>query len=232
MTDNNKLMWLQVSQAAASAIGNVISTRAQGKANIAHNNALLAQLGKSLNEINLQRAQTIQKTNAALFNIDVAKGQTQSQVQLQAAASGTMGASVKDAVSTVNTVYDRQTANAYAQYQSQMEAYRLSILKAGDDTANSMVGTTKVDMGLAVLGSVANTLGQAAANAASGKDGSSGDTSSDESAPAPVTAAVGSDPIPVSKSTPTVQDYNYDLWGNQSSGTGTQSYSSWKSYLG
>lgn len=216
-------MWLQVMQAAASAIGQVQSAKAQGKAMKAQNNALLAQLGKSLNEVNLQRAQTIQQTNAALFNIDVAKGQAQSQVQLQAAASGTMGASVKDAVSTVNNAYDRQTANAYSQYQSQMEAYRLNILKMGEDTANSMVGNTRVSMGLALLGSIAAPLGQAAANYASGQ------YSSTAQAPAPITAAAGSDPITPAQTAPVKADFNYDLWGNR--GGSSPSYSSWKSYL-
>ena len=99
---------------------------------------MIQQTAKQLNDIALQRAQSRDRTEVSLFNIQQQKLQAQSQVGLQAAASGTMGASVKDAVATVNTVAGRQEASVRDQQATQEEGLRLMTDKAVDSGLASM----------------------------------------------------------------------------------------------
>lgn len=128
-------MWGTIALLAGQTL---LGTNTQDKVAMAQNKATMSQLGKQINQINLQRAQSLQQTSAALYNIDQAAGQGQSQVQLQSAASGTMGASVQDAVATINSQADAQRASAYRQESAQMESYRLATASAVDSAHASM----------------------------------------------------------------------------------------------
>ena len=128
-------MWWAVSALAGSKL---LGADAQIEVSKARNKAVIQQTAKQLNDIALQRAQSRDRTEVALFNIQQQKLQAQSQVGLQAAASGTMGASVKDAVATVSTVADRQESGIRAQQTTQEEGYRMMVDKAVDSGLANM----------------------------------------------------------------------------------------------
>lgn len=122
-------MWYMVASQAAQTIFN---TRAQNKLAEAQNKVLAQQTAKQLNDIAIQRAMSRDRTETALFNIKQGQLQAQSQVGLQAAASGTMGASVRDAVSTVNVIADRQESSVRQQQASQEAGFELLTNKIMD----------------------------------------------------------------------------------------------------
>lgn len=124
--------------AAALAGSKLLGAGAQIEVSKARNKAVIQQTAKQLNDIALQRAQSRDRTEVALFNIQQQKLQAQSQVGLQAAASGTMGASVKDAVATVNTVAGRQESSIRDQQATQEEGYRMMVDKAVDSGLANM----------------------------------------------------------------------------------------------
>lgn len=128
-------MWWAVAALAGSKL---LGAGAQIEVSKARNKAVIQQTAKQLNDIALQRAQSRDRTEVALFNIQQQKLQAQSQVGLQAAASGTMGASVKDAVATVSTVADRQESGIRAQQTTQEEGYRMMVDKAVDSGLANM----------------------------------------------------------------------------------------------
>lgn len=128
-------MWWAVAALAGSKL---LGAGAQIEVSKARNKAVIQQTAKQLNDIALQRAQSRDRTEVALFNIQQQKLQAQSQVGLQAAASGTMGASVKDAVATVNTVAGRQESSIRDQQATQEEGYRMMVDKAVDSGLANM----------------------------------------------------------------------------------------------
>lgn len=164
-------MWWMV---AAMAAKTVLGQSAQIEVSKARNKAVIQQTAKQLNDIALQRAQSRDRTEVSLFNIQQQKLQAQSQVGLQAAASGTMGASVKDAVATVNTVAGRQEASVRDQQATQEEGFRLMTDKAVDSGLVNMDMEDPYDnMFNSLLSVGASAVGQYAGNAASSTDSGS-----------------------------------------------------------
>ncbi|ALO80734.1 hypothetical protein RCIP0044_00051 [Klebsiella phage RCIP0044] len=164
-------MWWMVAAMAAKA---VLGQSAQIEVSKARNKAVIQQTAKQLNDIALQRAQSRDRTEVSLFNIRQQKLQAQSQVGLQAAASGTMGASVKDAVATVNTVAGRQEASVRDQQATQEEGFRLMTDKAVDSgLANMDMEDPYDNMFNSLLSVGASAVGQYAGNAASSTDSGS-----------------------------------------------------------
>ncbi|AOT23876.1 internal virion protein [Klebsiella phage KP-Rio/2015] len=189
-------MWWMVAAMAAKA---VLGQGAQIEVSKARNKAVIQQTAKQLNDIALQRAQSRDRTEVSLFNIQQQKLQAQSQVGLQAAASGTMGASVKDAVATVNTVAGRQEASVRDQQATQEEGFRLMTEKAVDSGLANMDMEDPYDKMFNSLLSVgASAAGQYAGNAASSTDSGS------------VSAGSGATAIQSTAS-------SYDLWGSKGS---------------
>ena len=181
--------------AAALAGSKLLGAGAQIEVSKARNKAVIQQTAKQLNDIALQRAQSRDRTEVALFNIQQQKLQAQSQVGLQAAASGTMGASVKDAVATVNTVADRQVSGIRSQQATQEEGYRMMVDKAVDSGLANMDLESGYDkMFNAALGFGGQLLGQYIGNELSKSTPDSTDT-------APEPAADNS--------------FLYDLWGSK-----------------
>jgi hypothetical protein len=159
---------------AAMAAKTVLGQGAQIEVSKARNKAVIQQTAKQLNDIALQRAQSRDRTEVSLFNIQQQKLQAQSQVGLQAAASGTMGASVKDAVATVNTVAGRQEASVRDQQATQEEGFRLMTDKAVDSgLANMDMEDPYDNMFNSLLSVGASAVGQYAGNAASSTDSGS-----------------------------------------------------------
>ncbi len=164
-------MWWMV---AAMAAKTVLGQSAQVEVSKARNKAVIQQTAKQLNDIALQRAQSRDRTEVSLFNIQQQKLQAQSQVGLQAAASGTMGASVKDAVATVNTVAGRQEAGVRDQQATQEEGFRLMTDKAVDSgLANMDMEDPYDNMFNSLLSVGASAVGRYAGNAASSTDSGS-----------------------------------------------------------
>lgn len=187
-------MWWMVAAMAAKA---VLGQGAQIEVSKARNKAVIQQTAKQLNDIALQRAQSRDRTEVSLFNIQQQKLQAQSQVGLQAAASGTMGASVKDAVATVNTVAGRQEASVRDQQATQEEGFRLMTEKAVDSGLANMDMEDPYDkMFNSMLSVGASAAGQYAGNAASSFD-SGGATAGSGAAATQNTAS------------------SYDLWGSK-----------------
>lgn len=187
-------MWWMVAAMAAKA---VLGQGAQIEVSKARNKAVIQQTAKQLNDIALQRAQSRDRTEVSLFNIQQQKLQAQSQVGLQAAASGTMGASVKDAVATVNTVAGRQEASVRDQQVTQEEGFRLMTEKAVDSGLANMDMEDPYDkMFNSMLSVGASAAGQYAGNAASSFD-SGGATAGSGAAATQNTAS------------------SYDLWGSK-----------------
>lgn len=196
-------MWWVVSAMAAKAI---MGQSAQIELSKERNKAVIQQTAKQLNDIALQRAQSRDRTEVSLFNIQQQKLQAQSQVGLQASASGTMGASVKDAVATINTVAGRQESGVRSKQATQEEGFRLMTEKAVDDGIANMDMEDPYDkMFNAALNVGASAAGQYAGNAASSAGGAaaaSGSASAGTGAMATQNAAS-----------------SYDLWGSKSNST-------------
>lgn len=187
-------MWWMVAAMAAKA---VLGQGAQIEVSKARNKAVIQQTAKQLNDIALRRAQSRDRTEVSLFNIQQQRLQAQSQVGLQAAASGTMGASVKDAVATVNTVAGRQEAGVRDQQATQEEGFRLMTEKAVDSGLANMDMEDPYDkMFNSMLSVGASAAGQYAGNAASSFD-SGGATAGSGAAATQNTAS------------------SYDLWGSK-----------------
>lgn len=187
-------MWWMV---AAMAAKTVLGQGAQIEVSKARNKAVIQQTAKQLNDIALQRAQSRGRTEVSLFNIQQQRLQAQSRVGLQAAASGTMGASVKDAVATVNTVAGRQEASVRDQQATQEEGFRLMTDKAVDSgLANMDMEDPYDNMFNSLLSVGASAVGQYAGNAASS-------TGSGSSTP-------GSGAAATQNTAP-----SYDLWGSK-----------------
>ena len=201
-------MWGTVALLAGQAL---LGTNSQTKVAEAQNKAAMAQLGKQMNELHLQRSQVIQQTSDALFNLDIQTDQAQGQAQLNAAASGTMGASVKDAVSTINTVADANKAGINRQLDASLSQNARNVYAAVDSAHNSMDWESGADkMWNNVLSASGKLVGQAAASAFDGTVGTKIGTS-------------------IGHAWDAAADFGVDAWNK--SGVGDV-VSSWKSYLG
>ena len=205
-------MWWVVAAMAAKA---VLGAGSEMKASKAQNTAAMTQLAKGVTQINLNRTASRQRTAQALYNTQLQADQVRSQIGLQAAASDTIGASVQDAVSTVNVQEDRQTSSINKQQAQTEEQLRLQVDRAIDDTSARMdweSGSDKLWNGLLSMGG--QMAGQYAGGAMSSLGSSSGEPSG-------------------STNTQSTNSTGYDLWGSQGSSSGNNGQvQSWKSYLG
>lgn len=204
-------MWWVVAAMAAKA---VLGAGSEMKASKAQNTAAMTQLAKGVTQINLNRTASRQRTAQALYNTQLQADQVRSQIGLQSAASDTIGASVQDAVSTVNIQEDRQTSSINRQQAQTEEQLRLQVDRAIDDTSARMdweSGSDKLWNGLLSMGG--QMAGQYAGGAMSSLGSSSGGSG-------------GSTEPQSTNST------GYDLWGSQGSGGNSGQVQSWKSYLG
>lgn len=143
---------LSAVQAGSSFLSNTMQGSAADSLAKSKNTALQNQLGQQINQLMLQRTAERQATSASLFNIDVAKDTAASQVALQAAASGTIGASVQDAVSTVNTIADSQVAAVKSAQAAQEESILQQVKSATYNAGQGMTSESSVTAGLGKWG--------------------------------------------------------------------------------
>lgn len=191
--------------AAALAGSKLLGAGAQIEVSKARNKAVIQQTAKQLNDIALQRAQSRDRTEVSLFNIQQQKLQAQSQVGLQAASSGTTGASVKDAVATVNTVAGRQEASVRYQQATQEEGLRMLVDKTVDSGLANMDMESGYDkMFNAALSFGGQILGQYVGNKLS-------ETTPEPSASNSASAGSGAMAAQNAAS-------SYDLWGSKGGG--------------
>lgn len=162
---------VQGAQAAKSAS---MQSVAQNKMVSAYNSKVMQSTMDQVTEINLQRAQQRQQTTAAMYNAGLQGQSARDQVTLQAAASDTIGASVSDAIQTVNQKQDQATGSARDQFSRAIEQSNLMIKKTVGDGSASMrdavddKGTQILNQaGMSAAGSV---LGYFAGQMASGTD--------------------------------------------------------------
>lgn len=162
-------MWSVVAGVAAKSLLGGFDAGSQIKTQIAQSKATQAQLAKGISQINLQRSQSRTATNSALFNVKQQKQQALSQVGLQAAASDTIGASVKDAVATVNVTSARADASVRGNQSAQEEGFfQQSTALVDNARANTSQQTGQDIVFNAALGIAGSYIGSAAADATLG----------------------------------------------------------------
>ncbi|QJT70502.2 internal virion protein [Klebsiella virus 2019KP1] len=161
-------MWWMV---AAMAAKTVLGQSAQVDVSKARNKAVIQQTAKQLNDIALQRAQSMDWTEVFLFTIQQLKLPAHSQVGLEAAASGTVGVFVNDAVRTVNTASWRPEASVRVRTATYDEAFRLTTDKSRTIRLAVMDMEDPYDNMFNSLLSVGRSaVGKYAVNAASSRD--------------------------------------------------------------
>ena len=110
------MFWLGVANAGAGLITGAMQGKAAAKLQEKQAELSMRRLAEFRTQQNLQSAQDRRNTSAALFNIQVQNQDAKSQVQLQHAAADTVGASVSDALSTVDVVTDRAASQTKRDY--------------------------------------------------------------------------------------------------------------------
>ena len=126
---------VQGAQAAKSAS---MQSVAQNKMVSAYNAKVMQSTMDQVTEINLQRAQQRQQTTAALYNAGLQGQSARDQITLQAAATDTIGASVNDAIKTVNQKQNQAEGSAQDQYMRAIDQSNLMITKTVGDGSASM----------------------------------------------------------------------------------------------
>lgn len=197
--------WYAVAAKAAIALAQGVSAAKQeSRNNIAQNQMIQAYNKKVMYEsmeqvtqINLQRAQQRQQTSAALYNAGLQGQSARDAITTQAAATDTIGASVSDAISTVNQKQGQAVGSAQEQFTNAIEQSNLMISKVTRQGADSLKDAVSNNVtgimnqtGWNIVGSI---VGQTASNYAS---------SNNSPAPASVSAAKGTTPV------------SYDLQGS------------------
>lgn len=158
------MVWWVVAAAAAKG---VLGAGSQIQASAEQIKTQRTQLARQISEINIQRAASRTRTNAALFNVQQGKQQALSQVGLNAAASGTIGASVADAVSTVNVGAGRNTAGIrQAQAEQEDTFFRQATAAVDTSVANTPKESGSDMLFNSLLGAAGSAVGQLAGDAA------------------------------------------------------------------
>lgn len=158
---------------------------AQNKMIQSYNSKVMAETLEQVTQINLERAQSRQQTTAALYNAGLQGQSARDQITAQAAGTDTIGASVQDAISTVNQKQSQAAGTAVDQYQRAIDQSNLMLQKTIQQGSNSMKDAVADNSG-----AIMNQAGWGAAGSILGK--LAGDAASTPGAtPAPITAAQG-----------------------------------------
>lgn len=178
---------MQMINGASAAKSASQTNIAQNKMIMQYNQKVQYEALQQITQINLQRAQTRQDTAAALFNVRNQGMSARDQIVSQAAATDTVGASVSDAISTVNQKQSQGVGQAYDAYARAIDQSNAMITKVTDQAANSLKDPTANNsasiMNSAGYGALGSVLGQLAGNATGG--------SQTDAKAAPITQAQG-----------------------------------------
>lgn len=178
---------MQMINGASAAKSASQQSIAQNKMVQTYNSKVMYETLQQVTQINLERAQNRQQTTAALFNAGLQGQSARDQITTQAAATDTIGASVSDAISTVNQKQSQAAGSIDDQYMRAIDQSNLMLQKTIDQGSNSLkdavADNSTAIMNQAGWGAVGSVLGQLAGDAA-GKTGG-GDK------PAPISQAQG-----------------------------------------
>lgn len=161
---------------------------AQNKMVQTYNSKVMYETLQQVTQINLERAQNRQQTTAALFNAGLQGQSARDQITTQAAATDTIGASVRDAISTVNQKQSQAAGSIDDQYMRAIDQSNLMLQKTIDQGSNSLkdavADNSTAIMNQAGWGAIGSIIGQAAGQYASGSGGG-------DAKPAPISQAQG-----------------------------------------
>lgn len=160
---------------------------AQNKMVQTYNSKVMYETLQQVTQINLERAQQRQQTTAALFNTGLQGQSARDQITTQAAATDTIGASVQDAISTVNQKQSQAAGSIDDQYMRAIDQSNLMLQKTIDQGSNSLkdsvADNSTAIMNQAGWGAIGSVIGQAAGDYASKSGG--------DAKPAPISQAQG-----------------------------------------
>lgn len=130
---------------------------------------------EQITQLNQQRAQQRQDTAAALFNVGIQGMSARDAITTQAAATDTIGASVSDAVATVNQKQGQAVGSTEDQYVRAIDQSNAMLSKITDSASNSLKNAVQDNSnaimnqaGLSAIGSiVGSAAGQMASNTTS-----------------------------------------------------------------
>ena len=172
------MAWAMAAQVGLNLVQGSIASKeaaqastAANKATQAYNTKVLTSTLEQVNQLNMQRAQQRQASAGALFNVRQQGMSARDQITTQAAATDTIGASVNDAVATVNQQQGQAEGSVYDQYRQAAEQSNLMLDKITDSGTNALrdptQDTSKQVMNNAIIGSAGQVLGSVAGKAAS-----------------------------------------------------------------
>lgn len=189
--------YVVAAKAAMSLVQGASAAKQESRNNIAQNEMIQAYNKKVMYEsmeqvtqINLQRAQQREQTAASLYNITLQGQSARDQITTQAAATDTIGASVSDAISTVNQKQGQAVGSAQEQYMNAIEQSNLMIKKTTQQGINSLKDAVSNN-----VAGIMNQTGWSIAGQVLGKVAGDAASSQSQDAPAPISAAQGSTPI-------------------------------------
>lgn len=170
--------YVVAAKAAMSLIQGASAAKSAARQNVAqnkmiqtYNSKVMYETLQQVTEINLERAQNRQQTTAALFNAGLQGQSARDQITTQAAATDTIGASVRDAISTVNQKQSQAAGSAEDQYKRAIDQSNLMVQKTVDQGSNSLkdaiADTSTSIMNQAGWGAAGAVLGQAVGSYAS-----------------------------------------------------------------
>lgn len=130
---------------------------------------------EQITQLNQQRAQQRQDTAAALFNVGIQGMSARDAITTQAAATDTIGASVSDAVATVNQKQGQAVGSTQDQYIRAIDQSNAMLGKITDSASNSLKNAVQDNSnaimnqaGLSAIGSIVGSVaGQMASNTTS-----------------------------------------------------------------
>lgn len=130
---------------------------------------------EQITQLNQQRAQQRQDTAAALFNVGIQGMSARDAITQQAAATDTIGASVSDAVATVNQKQGQAVGSTQDQYVRAIDQSNAMLGKITDSASNSLKNAVQDNSnaimnqaGLSAIGSIVGSVaGQMASNTTS-----------------------------------------------------------------
>lgn len=178
------MAWAMAAQVGLNLVQGSIASKqaaqqstAANKATQAYNKQLATSSLEQINQINMQRAVQRQQSAGALYNLSQQGLSARDQITTQAAATDTIGASVSDAVATVNQKQDQAEGSVYEQYRQAVEQTNLMVNKVTDSGIRNLrdatKDTSKQVMNAAILNSVGSVAGSLAGKAASGTNSAS-----------------------------------------------------------
>lgn len=114
-----------------------MAAKAKNEAIMAYNKQVMAQTAQEVSQLNMQRAQAIRGTSAALFNIKQAEVAAKDEAQSYAAFNDNIGASTGDVANSVAVQSDRSQADAMTQLDYTNEGMNLMLRNITQNGANS-----------------------------------------------------------------------------------------------